>query len=69
MNIPKLNHRTETVTKATKFYACYRDFAFLTAPDAFLLYRAKNNTLHSVQVGYVLSIVAYKPWDYTCTSS
>ena len=24
-------------TKATKFYACYRDFVFLTVPDAFPL--------------------------------
>ena len=55
MNIPKINDRTLIVTKATKSYACYHDIAFLTVPDALPFQSAKNNTLPSFQVGYVMS--------------
>ena len=55
MNIPKINDRAQIVTKATKFYICYHDFVFLLVPDAFPLKCAKNNTLHSAQVGYVMT--------------
>ena len=41
--------------QATKFYACYHDFVFLTVPDAFPLQSAKNNTLPSVQVDHFMS--------------
>ena len=60
----KMTEHAEFVSKATKFYACYHDFVFLTIPHPLFFSAPKSqkyNFLLSVQVGYVKSEKAWAP--------
>ena len=60
----KMTEHAEFVSKATKFYACYHDFVFLTIPHPLFFSAPKSqkyNFLLSVQVGYVKSEKAAAP--------